>query len=65
MWNVKVISVTTDLTASMSRQFQEYLEDIPSKDPSPELQNTNILGTAHKLRNTLTMHLIEFKIYFP
>jgi hypothetical protein len=65
MWNVKVISVTTDVTAGLSRQFQEYLEDILSRDPSAELQGTTTQGTAHKLSKTPTIYLTEFKIYFP
>jgi hypothetical protein len=57
LWNVKakMIPIIIDITGNLSRSFQKYLDDIPGKHSSMELQsNTATLGTEHILRNVLT-----------
>jgi hypothetical protein len=56
MWNVKakVMPIIIGATGSLSRPFQKYLDDIPGKHSSAEIQKTAILETTHILRKILT-----------
>jgi len=53
MWNVKtkVIPVIIGATGTISKSFRKYVSNIPGKYEVKELQKTDILGTAHILRN--------------
>ena len=55
MWNVKpnVIPVTTETTETISKSLRRYLSNIPGKKEMEQLQQTDILGTAHILREVL------------
>jgi len=50
MWNVKtkVVPVIIGATGTISKSFRKYVINIPGKHEVKELQNTAILGTAHK-----------------
>jgi ribosomal protein L17 len=56
MWNVKarVIPVITGATGTISKSFRKYVSNIPGNHDVRELQKTDILGTAHILREVLT-----------
>jgi hypothetical protein len=56
MWNVKtwVIPVIIGATGTISKSFRKYVSDIPGNRDVKELQQTDILGTAHRLREVLT-----------
>ena len=55
MWNVKtkVIPVITGATGTISKTFRKYVSNIPGNHEAKELQKTDVLGTAHKLRKVL------------
>jgi hypothetical protein len=55
MWNVKtrVIPVITGATGTISKSFRKYVSTVPGNHEVKELQNTAILGTAHRLRKVL------------
>jgi len=55
MWNVKtkVIPVIIGVTATNSKSFKKYVNNIPGKHEVKELQKSAILGTAHILRKVL------------
>ena len=55
MWNLKtiVIPVITGATGTISKSLRQYLNSVPGKQKIKELQKTDILGTAHKLRKVL------------
>jgi hypothetical protein len=46
------------VTGSVLKSFQKYLEDIPDKHYSAELEKTAIARTARILRKILTQQLI-------
>jgi hypothetical protein len=56
MWNVKtkVISVIIGASETISKSFRKYVKNIPGNHEVKELQETAILGTAHRLRKVLT-----------
>jgi len=55
MWNVKVkvISLLTGATVTISKLFTKYLSNIPGKYEIGDLQKTFILGTAHRVQKVL------------
>jgi hypothetical protein len=55
MWNVKTeaIPVIMGATGAVSKSFKKYVSNIPGKHEVMELQQTDILGTAHTLREVL------------
>jgi hypothetical protein len=55
MWNVKtgVIPVIIRATGTISKSFRKYVNTIPVNHDVRELQQTAILGTAHRLRKVL------------
>jgi hypothetical protein len=55
MWNVKVkvIPVIIGASGTISESLKHYLRNKPGKHKIKELQNTVILGTAHKLWRVL------------
>jgi hypothetical protein len=56
MGNVKarVIPVITGATGTISKSFRKYVSNIPGKHDVTKLQQTSILGAAHRLREVLT-----------
>ena len=46
----KVIPVIIGATGATSGSFRQYLSNIPGKHTIEELQKTDILGSAHILR---------------
>jgi hypothetical protein len=57
MWDIRteVIPVIVEATETISEPFRKYLNNIRVKHDIEELQNTDILGTAHVLRKVLTL----------
>ena len=55
MWNVKakVIPVIIGATGNIPKSFRKYVSNIPGKHEDKKLQKTDILGTAHILREVL------------
>ena len=55
MWNVKskVMPVITGATGTISKSLRQYLTNIAGKHAIKELQTSDILDTAHKLREVL------------
>jgi len=55
MWNVKtkLISVIIGTTETVSKSFRKYVSNIPGNHDFKELQETAILGTAHRLWKVL------------
>jgi hypothetical protein len=55
VWNVKtkVIPVTLGATGTISKSFTKYLRNMHGKHKIKELQETAILGTAHKIQKVL------------
>jgi hypothetical protein len=55
MWNVKtrVKPVIIGATGTISKSFRKYVSTIPGNRDVGELQETAILGTAHRLRKVL------------
>jgi len=49
----KVISVITGATVTISKSLKHYQSNIPGKHKIKELQETAILGTAHKLQEVV------------
>jgi len=48
-----VIPVITGANGTISKSLRQYLNNIPGKHESKELQKTAILGTANILRQVL------------
>ena len=55
MWNVKAkeTPVIIGATGTISKSLRQYLSNVSGKREIKQLQNTAILGTAHKLREVL------------
>ena len=55
MWNVKAkaIPVIIGAIGTVSESLRQYLSNIPVEREIKELQNPDIMGTAHKLRKVL------------
>ena len=55
VWNVKskVIPVIIGVTGTISKSPRQYLINVAGKHEIKELQNPDIMGTAHKLRKVL------------
>jgi hypothetical protein len=49
----KVTPVIIGATGTVSKSFRKYLNRVPGKHDSKELQKTAILSTAHTLREVL------------
>jgi hypothetical protein len=56
MWNekTKLIPVIIGATGTTSKSFRKYVSNILGNHEVKELQKTDILGTAHLLRQVLT-----------
>jgi hypothetical protein len=54
-WNVKtmLIPVIIGATGTTSKSFRKYVSSVPGNRDVGELQKTDILGTAHRLRKVL------------
>ena len=57
MWKMKtkVIPVVVGALGAISKDFKSYIENIPGKINSSEVQKSTLLGTAHILRKKLSM----------
>jgi hypothetical protein len=55
MWNMtaKVTPAIKGATVTISKSFIKHLSNIPGKHEIKELQKTDMLGTAHILREVL------------
>jgi hypothetical protein len=53
MLRTKVIPVIIGATGTISKSFRKYLSNIRGKHDFKELQKTDVLGTAHRLRRVL------------
>jgi hypothetical protein len=49
----KVTPVIIGATGTISKSFRKYLSSIPGKHDIKQVQKTDILGTAHILREVL------------
>jgi hypothetical protein len=49
----RVIPVITGATKNISKSLRKYVSTIPGNREVKELQQTAILGTAHRLRKVL------------
>jgi hypothetical protein len=50
----KLIPVIIGATGTISKSFRKYVSNIPGNHEVKELQETEILGSAHIIRKVLT-----------
>jgi hypothetical protein len=55
MWNLKteIIALIIGMTATISKSFIKYVNNVPGKHDIKEVHKTTILGTAHIFRKVL------------